>query len=53
MGVPMCVAVCDEAGLLKAFVRMDGAAQLSIEVAQDKAYTATGMEVAEAGLAAL
>ena len=40
MGVPMCIAVCDEAGVLKAFRRMDGAALLSVEIAQNKAYTA-------------
>ena len=42
IGVPMCIAVCDESGNLKAFSRMDGAALLSIGVAQDKAYTAVG-----------
>ena len=42
LGVPMCIAICDESGQLKAFLRMDGAALLSIEVAQDKAYTAIG-----------
>lgn len=40
IGVPMCIAVVDESGVLKAFSRMDGAAQLSVEIAQDKAYTA-------------
>jgi uncharacterized protein GlcG (DUF336 family) len=40
IGVPMCIAVVDESGILKGFVRMDGAAQLSVDIAQDKAYTA-------------
>ena len=40
MGVPMCIAVCDEDGTLKAFRRMDGSALLSVQIAQDKAYTA-------------
>lgn len=40
LGVPMCIAVCDESGILKAFVRMDGAALLSVDIAQNKAYTA-------------
>ena len=40
MGLAMCIAVCDEDGTLKAFRRMDGAALLSVEIAQDKAYTA-------------
>ena len=40
MGKPMSIAVCDEDGVLKAFRRMDGAALLSVQIAQDKAYTA-------------
>src|SRR3954469_8009949 len=39
---PMVIAVCDDGGVLKAFSRMDGAALLSVQVAQDKAYTAVG-----------
>ncbi|PJE13737.1 MAG: cobalamin adenosyltransferase [Mycobacterium sp.] len=39
LGVAACVAVSDRAGLLLAFARMDGAAQLSVSIAQDKAYT--------------
>ena len=42
IGVPMCIAVADTGGNLKAFSRMDGAALLSTQVAQDKAYTAVG-----------
>ena len=42
LGVPMNIAVCDESGVLKAFSRMDGAALLSVQIAQDKAYTAIG-----------
>ena len=42
MGVPMNIAVVDESGVLKAFSRMDGAALLSVQIAQDKAYTAVG-----------
>src|SRR4051794_41259885 len=38
----MVIAVCDDGGVLKAFSRMDGAALLSVQVAQDKAYTAVG-----------
>lgn len=40
IGVPMNIAIVDESGVLKAFRRMDGAAQLSVDIAQDKAYTA-------------
>ncbi|GAA3244893.1 heme-binding protein [Pseudonocardia petroleophila] len=42
IGVPMCIAVADPGGNLKAFSRMDGAPLLSTQVAQDKAYTAVG-----------
>lgn len=41
IGVPMCIAISDYAGDLKAFLRMDGAAQASISIAQDKAHTST------------
>lgn len=40
MGKQMVIAVCDEDGVLKAFRRMDGAPLLSVQIAQDKAYTA-------------
>jgi uncharacterized protein GlcG (DUF336 family) len=40
IGVPQVVAILDESGLLKAFCRMDGAPLISIEVSQNKAYTA-------------
>jgi uncharacterized protein GlcG (DUF336 family) len=40
MGKSMCIAVCDEDGTLKAFRRMDAAPLLSVQIAQDKAYTA-------------
>lgn len=42
MGHPFVIAVVDESGVLKAFSRMDGAALVSVQVAQDKAYTAVG-----------
>jgi uncharacterized protein GlcG (DUF336 family) len=42
MGHPFVIAVVDESGVLKAFSRMDGAALLSVQIAQDKAYTAAG-----------
>jgi uncharacterized protein GlcG (DUF336 family) len=40
LNVPQIVAILDESGLLKAFYRMDGAPLISIDVAQNKAYTA-------------
>jgi uncharacterized protein GlcG (DUF336 family) len=39
---PLTIAVVDESGVLKAFVRMDGAPLLTVQLAQDKAYTAAG-----------
>ena len=42
MGIPFVIAIVDESGVLKAFSRMDGAALLSVQIAQDKAYTAVG-----------
>ena len=35
----MVIAVCYESGNLKAFSRMDNAPLLSVQIAQDKAYT--------------
>ena len=40
IGVPMCIAVTDESGNLIAFSRMDGSKVLSVDLSQDKAYTA-------------
>ena len=40
IGMPMVTAICDESGNLKALSRMDGAALIAIQIAQDKAYTA-------------
>lgn len=40
MGIPMCIAVCDESGHLIAFDRMDGGKVSSISIAVDKAFTA-------------
>jgi uncharacterized protein GlcG (DUF336 family) len=42
LGKPFVIAVVDDNGVLKAFSRMDGAPLLSVQVAQDKAYTAVG-----------
>lgn len=39
LGLNMCIAVSDESGDLKAFRRMDGAPKLSIQIAEDKAFT--------------
>lgn len=45
IGVPMVIAVTDESGVLKAYSRMDGAALLSVEIAQDKAHTAVSFGI--------
>ena len=41
-GGAFVVSVVDESGIQKAFARMDGAPLLSVQIAQDKAYTAAG-----------
>ncbi len=46
MGKPMVIAVVDGDGNLKAFTRMDGAPLLSVQIAQDKAYTAVSFGMA-------
>ena len=45
LNLRMCIAVCDESGDLKAFARMDGAPKLSIQISQDKAYTAASFSM--------
>jgi uncharacterized protein GlcG (DUF336 family) len=40
IGVPMCVAIVDESGILIAFERMDGGKVSSVSIAIDKAWTA-------------
>ena len=42
---PMVIAICDEGGNLKAFSRMDGAPLLSVQLAQDKAWTSVSYGV--------
>jgi uncharacterized protein GlcG (DUF336 family) len=46
IGTPMVIAIVDESGVLKALSRMDGAALLSVQIAQDKAYTSAGFGLA-------
>lgn len=45
-GRRMVIAVVDREGTLKAFLRMDGAPLLSVEIAQNKAYTAAAFGMA-------
>ena len=40
LGVPQNIAILDDGGNLKAFCRMDGAPAYTIDIAQNKAYTA-------------
>jgi glc operon protein GlcG len=42
---PICVAICDQNGLLLSFTRMPGATIRSIAISQGKAYTAARMGV--------
>lgn len=51
-GRPICVAVCDERGLLLAFARMDGAPARSVQISQGKAYSSARMGVTTEALLA-
>ena len=53
IGVPMNIAVVDEGNNLTAFARMDGAWLGSIDIAQNKAYTARSFDMATKDLAPL
>ena len=53
IGVAMNIAVVDEGGNLVAFARMDGAWLGSIDIAQNKAYTARAFNMATRDLAPL
>ena len=53
MGVAMNIAVVDDGGNLVAFARMDGAWLGSIEIAQDKAWTARAFNISTKELAAM
>lgn len=43
--VPMCIAIVDSGANLVGFARMDGAILASVDIAQDKAYSAVAMEM--------
>lgn len=45
MGVPMCIAVMDEGANLVSFHRMDEALLASIDIAQNKAYSAISLQM--------
>ena len=49
LGKGFAIAIVDESGLLKAFRRMDSAPLISIQIAQDKAYTAVGFGIPSHG----
>ena len=53
IGVPMNIAVVDEGNNLTAFSRMDGAWLGSIDIAQNKAYTARSFDMSTKDLAPL
>ena len=52
-GVAMNIAVVDDGGNLVAFARMDGAWLGSIEIAQDKAWTARAFDISTKELASM
>jgi uncharacterized protein GlcG (DUF336 family) len=45
MNRSMVISICDEGGNLKAFSRMDGAPLLSVQLANDKAWTSVSYGV--------
>ena len=45
---PMCIAIVDDSGNLKAFSRMDGAPVIGLQISQDKAWTAVSFGVSTA-----
>jgi uncharacterized protein GlcG (DUF336 family) len=53
IGVPMNIAVVDAGNNLTAFARMDGAWLGSIDIAQNKAYTARAFDMSTKDLAPL
>jgi uncharacterized protein GlcG (DUF336 family) len=53
IGVPMNIAVVNEGNNLTAFARMDGAWLGSIDIAQNKAYTARSFDMSTKDLAPL
>jgi uncharacterized protein GlcG (DUF336 family) len=53
IGVPMNIAVVDDGNNLTAFARMDGAWLGSIDIAQNKAYTARSFDMSTKDLAPL
>ncbi len=48
LGKAFTVAIVDASGVLKALERQDGAPLISIQIAQDKAYTAVGFGIPSA-----
>jgi uncharacterized protein GlcG (DUF336 family) len=46
MGVSMCISVTDETGDLKAFLRMDGAIKISVDISMNKAFTSASTGLA-------
>ena len=48
LGKAFTIAIVDGSGVLKALERMDGAPLVSVQVAQDKAYTAVGFGISTA-----
>lgn len=46
LGHAMSIAICDGSGLAKAVLRMDGASDATLKIAQDKAYTSASYGMA-------
>ncbi|MCH9675015.1 MAG: heme-binding protein [Gammaproteobacteria bacterium] len=46
LGFSMSIAICDESGIAKATLRMDGASDATLGIAQDKAYSSASLGAA-------
>ena len=51
IGVPMCIAVVDSGGNLKAFERMEDALLASVDISINKAYTSVALKMPTQNLA--
>ena len=46
LGHAMSIAICDASGVTKATLRMDGAGEMTMRIAEDKAYTSVSLGMA-------
>lgn len=46
LGHAMSIVICDPSGITKATLRMDGASEMTLQIAGDKAYTSVSLGMA-------